>query len=93
MHAPIDARRIGEEIDVMEAPGGKRVEQTDGDVGVLVQHVERLVQGVVVEIVEQNSHPHTAIGCLQHVIEKHLPGQILMPEKVLNIQGTLGHVR
>ena len=89
VHASVDAGGVCEEVDILEISCGKLIEKANGDIRVRVQSVKLRVQRLVVEVVQQHSHPHTPIGRVQHMLQQDLTGKILVPEKVLKVQRTL----
>ena len=45
------------------------------------------------EIVQQEAHTHTAVGCAQQMLEKDLACHVLIPDEILHIEAALSRIR
>lgn len=43
VHASVDTRGVGEEVDVLEIPRSKRIEQTYGNIRMRIERIELLL--------------------------------------------------
>ncbi len=48
-----------------------------------------LVVGPCADVVQQHAHPHPAIGGAQQRVGEDAPGQVVVPDVILDIQRTL----
>ena len=45
------------------------------------------------QIVQQEAHAHTAVGCAQQMLEKDLACHVLIPDEILHIEAALSSIR
>ena len=92
MHAAIDPAEIENEVENRPAPVGERVEQTDLDIGVSIEAGFDDIAVLVIGIVDEEPHPHPAIGSLHHMVDDDPAGRIAIPHVVLHVEASLGQI-
>ncbi len=74
-------------------PRPRRVEHPYFDVLVAVEREVGGDAAVRGEVVEEESHAHAAVGCLQHLVGEEMPGQVALPDVVHEIEAAAGGAR
>ncbi len=90
MHPPVEAGEVGEIAQRAQGTKGERIEQPDGNVGMVIQLRQRIIQPWRIVIVQQQPYDHPAIGGLQHGTEQQPARHIVLPDIVLYIQRLRG---
>ena len=93
VHAPVDAREVGDEVADAQAAIGERVEQPHLDVRVRVQCYDRLVEARGVLVVEQQPHANAALGGLPERVVEQRASRVVSPDVVLHVETALGGTR
>jgi hypothetical protein len=42
------------------------------------------------DVVEQQTHPHAAVGCIEQTVRQHLAGGVAVPDVILHVEAFLG---
>ncbi len=88
MHSMIDAIEVGEEAENLREAMRKGVEYADLDVRVRVERREIVVAVLEVDIIDQDTNPHAAIGGPEQMVGKDAARGVLLPQKVLDVRGS-----
>ena len=81
------------EIDDAKAAMHERIEEPHLDVGMRVERGDRLVHAARVLVVEQQAHPHAALGRLPQRLAQQPAGGIAAQDVVLHVEAALGGAR
>ena len=93
VHAAVEPAEVDKEVEPRPPPVAGRVEQSDLDIGMGVEGgFDRIAGLVVVGIVDEEPHPHPAIGRLHHPVDDDPAGRIAVPDVVLHVEASLGQV-
>jgi hypothetical protein len=89
VHAPGDADRSQQHLDATaERPLAVSawIEQTDGDVRVLIERQKGSIVSVGVDVIEEEPDTNAAVGGRDDLMGEKAPRQILVPDVILQIQ-------
>jgi hypothetical protein len=92
VHAPVQARELGEVAEESPPADAERVEQPHRDVGVSVERGQDGIEAGGVLVVQQEPHAHAAVGRPADRLEQQGPRHVVAPEVVLRVQRPLGRV-
>jgi hypothetical protein len=87
VHAPGDADRSQQHLDAATQRAHAvpaRVEQADGDVGVLIERKMRSIVSLGVDVIEEEPDTNAAVGGLDDLPDEQAPGQVGVPDVILN---------
>ena len=57
-----------------------------------VEHGEGRIETLRIEVVEQQPHPHSALGCLPERLEQEVANLVAMPDVVLGVERLFGGI-
>ena len=92
MHAPVQAREVGEQTDQPEAAPAERIEHAHLDARMCIKGGKRRIKPGSVDVVEQQAHVHAALGRAQECLQQHAAGIVMAPDVVLRVDAVFGRV-
>ena len=92
VHAPIEAREVGQEFERSQATQAKRIEQPHFDVRMRGERTEESIETRGVIVVEQETDTNAAVGGPTHRCKEQHAGHVLAPDVVLDVERVLGLV-
>jgi hypothetical protein len=85
VHAPVHAAEVRRVLRQPEAAQRKRVEQADLDVRMRVERREQCGEAHRAVVIEQQAHPHAALGGIVQRAIDQVSGQVVAPDVVLRV--------